>query len=388
MSYMNSSDFHSEKLDTLSDMERMDNGIGFQPLPKPTGPYPYHLNLAAVIDRKNYENIVKHQKMVFHTVGDTGDEIDSRHQKLVAQNMASQFIKDSPENAAFFYILGDVVYNNGALHKYKKQFYEPYQNYPAPIFAIPGNHDGEIESTAQTKPKSLYAFHKLFCATEQTIPPEAGNSRRKTMIQPNVYWTLQTPVANIIGLYTNVPEFGVVSREQTDWFIEELKTANAEKSDKALIITLHHPPYSLDNGHGPSVAMQLFLEDAFKKSAVIPDLILSGHVHNYQRFTRRFGGDREVPYIVAGAGGYLSLHHIAYLNSTLSTPTSNIPFKDTTLESYYEDGYGFLRLTIDAAQMIIKGEYFTVSNNDKVQNAPLLFDTFTLDFRTHKLKKT
>jgi len=43
----------------------------------------------------------------------------------------------------FFYHLGDVVYFNGQSINYPSQFYEPYQYYDAPIFAIPGNHDGD-----------------------------------------------------------------------------------------------------------------------------------------------------------------------------------------------------------------------------------------------------
>jgi hypothetical protein len=45
------------------------------------------------------------------------------------------------------------------------------------------------------------------------------------MTQPNVYWTLETPFANIIGLYSNVPEGGEIHQEQFDWFVNELSSA-------------------------------------------------------------------------------------------------------------------------------------------------------------------
>lgn len=35
---------------------------------------------------------------------------------------------------------------------------------------------------------------------------------------------------------------------------------------------------------------------------IVPDAFLSGHAHNYQRYTRRIGG-KQVPYIVIGTGG-------------------------------------------------------------------------------------
>jgi hypothetical protein len=42
---------------------------------------------------------------------------------------------------------------------------------------------------------------------------------------------------------------------------------------------------------------------AFAGSGLLPDAVLSGHAHLYQRFTRQVG-EREIPYVVAGAGGF------------------------------------------------------------------------------------
>ena len=53
------------------------------------------------------------------------------------------------------------------------------------------------------------------------------------------------------------------------------------------------------------------LDNGFEKTGVIPDAIFTGHVHNYQRFTRTHSTGKKVPYIVAGAGGYWHLHWIA-----------------------------------------------------------------------------
>ena len=63
------------------------------------------------------------------------------------------------------------------------------------------------------------------------------------MTQPYVYWTLNTPFATIVGLYSNVD--GTLdargTSEQFPWFQEQIK--NAPKN-KALIVAVHHPPYS------------------------------------------------------------------------------------------------------------------------------------------------
>jgi hypothetical protein len=56
--------------------------------------------------------------------------------------------------------------------------------------------------------------------------------------------------------------------------------------------------------------MAEILDKAFEDAARTPDLILSGHVHDYQRFTHTIKG-KPVPYIVAGNGGYHNLHRLA-----------------------------------------------------------------------------
>ncbi len=79
------------------------------------------------------------------------------------------------------------------------QFYRPYMHYPGKIIAIPGNHDGE--SLAK-----LVAFQEHFCASRQVVPKIAGSIFRQTMTQPGVYWCLDAPFVQIIGLYANNAE--------------------------------------------------------------------------------------------------------------------------------------------------------------------------------------
>ena len=61
----------------------------------------------------------------------------------------------SPEDRPLFlYHLGDVVYNFGQASEYYKQFFTPYKNYPAPVFAIPGNHDGDVDPSDPLQPQN------------------------------------------------------------------------------------------------------------------------------------------------------------------------------------------------------------------------------------------
>jgi hypothetical protein len=352
--------------------------VKFQPLPSPTGSRPYHLSLEQVIpDRVSAIEVA--EQLVFHTVGDTGGVKAPQSQRIVAMHMVTDFEGSDPAaQPAFFYLLGDVVYYNGEDSKYYDQFYEPYGDYPLPIFAIPGNHDGD---PITYKVKSLDAFVANFCSPTPVVRKEAGEYPRHAMIQPHVYWTLEAPFATIVGLYTNVPEGGEVHDDQAAWFTSEL--ANAP-TDKALIVTLHHPIYSADPFHSGSERMGQLLEQASAKSGRIPDAVLAGHVHNYQRFTRNLNG-HDIPFIVTGAGGYWNLHSVVKGpdGNTLQVPYV-LPELNVTLEKYCDDHHGFLRLEV--TPRTLKGEYFTVPRPQDSWSAPTtLFDTFTLDLETHKL---
>src|SRR5436305_6915560 len=149
--------------------------VKFQPLPKPTGPTPYHLSLEQVIPDK-VPAIKEAGRLVFHIAGDTGGVKVPQDQRIVAMHMVTDYEgTDTATQPAFFYHLGDVVYYNGEDSKYYDQFYEPYSDYPLPIFAIPGNHDGDpIDNTTP----SLDAFVANLCSPTPVVRKEAGEYPR------------------------------------------------------------------------------------------------------------------------------------------------------------------------------------------------------------------
>src|SRR3954454_12590409 len=241
----------------------------FEPIPfDPVGPFPYQLNLADVLGAEAVSAIQTAGRMTFHFAGDTGGVKRPEAQALVAMGMERSF-KDNPHPASFCYHVGDVVYYMGERRKYFDQFYEPYEHYPAPIFALAGNHDG---ATGPGNDRSLDGFEKNFCAPPGTYAPESMDSHRMAMIQPFVYWCLDTPLAYFIGLYTNVPEGGEIDDEQRRWFRSQLSDAPA---DKALILALHHPIYSFDDFHSGSPAMAGEVEEAINEARRVPNLILT-----------------------------------------------------------------------------------------------------------------
>ena len=319
--------------------------------------------------------------MVFHTVGDSGGIHGTETQEGLAAVMVQQ-IEDSRANGKpaeeplFFYHLGDVVYFNGISRDYPVQFYEPYQNYNAPIVAIAGNHDGDTRTRSGDEPDNettLFGFLQNFCAPS----PQYIFKHRPTMTQPYVYWTLDTPMATIIGLYSNVDGQldGRGTFEQQRWFAQQLNDAAA---DRAVIVTVHHAPYSLDSTHGGYGDIGDAIDRAGKTAGRSPDLVLSGHVHNYQRFTRRTK-KKTITYVVAGAGGYAgtlrAMHKLAKDPSTGQRIAA--PFQtsrpEVKLEAANDTEPGFLRIKVTKKK--ITGEYYTIDFEDN----PLgVKDNFTI----------
>lgn len=339
----------------LLKLNQPDDNYKFQPLPEPFGEYPYRL--------KPELHLANPNKMSFQVVGDTGGIKSPAFQKLIAEQMGKQYLQpqNPTEKPSFLYHVGDIVYHFGEANQYQKQFFTPYAAYPLPIYAIPGNHDSDVNPLSESPYASLYPFASVFCGAAARSVPFGDNKERKSGVQPNVYWTLQTPVANIIGLASNVPKFGVITEEQKIWFIEELKHAATEHADKAIIVCLHHAPYSADFNHGSSLPMINFMQDAIDESGVIPDLVMSGHVHNYQRFSKSYGGGKTTPFIVCGAGGFDELHWLAEADELLYTHQSDL-FEGVKLENFCAMQHGFLNIEVEKTEEghQISGKYYAI----------------------------
>ena len=355
------------KLGAVDDLDK------FQTLPKPTGSYPYRLQ----VDHKDAANC---EEMIFHLVGDTGGTNSGDCQQRLAGKMAEQYLcaLAGHQPPAFLYHLGDIVYHYGEADQYADQFLKPFETYPGQIYAIAGNHDTDVNMNSDEHYESLDAFYTAFCnVTPKTIYFGKGNSR-KSQVQPHVYWTMQAPLATIIGLHTNVPKYGYIDREQKNWFIKELQHAALAHPEKAIIVCMHHAPYSADVNHGSSQTMINFLEEAFETAGVKPDVVFSGHVHNYQRFNKTYADGKTVPFIVAGAGGFDELHHLAEpLNPVYET--ENELLRGLELEKHCDDCHGFLRVSIQKNPFSFRiiGEYFTVPSDS--EKDATLFDQFSID---------
>jgi Calcineurin-like phosphoesterase len=297
-------------------------------------------------------------QIVFHCVGDTGSVKGPSTEDLVSDKLVTDFSETNPADVpSFLFHLGDVVYYFGEAAYYYDQFYDSFRNYPAPIVAIPGNHDGVVWSSDPAP--SLQAFLRNFCAAAPSQSSDAGGLLRTTMIQPGVYFTLEAPFVRILGLYSNVLEDpGVISDEngtyptldqrQIAFLTAALKRVQSDKFTGAVLIAVHHPPFTGGTIHGGSPQMLADIDSACQAAGLWPHAVLAGHAHNYQRYTRTING-LSIPFLVAGCGGHSPL---SPMRGTWRTPYK---IDDTlTLESYDGTDYGYLRIIVTATTLRIE----------------------------------
>jgi hypothetical protein len=343
--------------------------VSFQPLPRPLGFPPYHYDLSEAFP-DIAKAIEESGKLCFHVVGDTGGVQDGEFQNNVAEQMIQHVNSGQGVKPQFCYHVGDVVYFTGMHDDYYAQFYEPYAHYDAPIFSIPGNHDGEVDDpTAQT---SLDGWVDYFMQAHPDVDPISKDAPRVQLNLPNVYWTLVTPLATIVGLYSNVPEGGSIDSTQQMWVTHEFATA---PTDRPLIFALHHPIYSFDAYHSGSSKMADVLENAIRDTGRVPNLVLSGHVHDYQRIEQTIAPGGPTPFIVMGNGGYHNLHKVHSNVGDKAADTGAV------LKAANDKCWGFLTLTID--KKTIAGTTTEVDRTGAVASG----DSFSYPTRTVMLRE-
>jgi hypothetical protein len=379
-----------KEIDTLN----AEHKIQPLPFPKPrgSGAEP-QLTLAEVFGGASTatDAIAQRGQIVFHATGDCGSTRGPTTQNEVTDKMIGDFAEAAPQEVPqFALLLGDVVYNFGETEYYYDQFYEPYRNYPAPVLAAAGNHDGMISPLAHAT--SLAAYLRNFCADPGqgfVVTPEAGGLSRTAQIQPGVFFTFDAPFVRILVLYSNTLEDpGVIANasigdSQIAYLRAALQRVKQEHYTGALLFAHHHPPYAIGGQHSSSVAMRKQMDAVCTSVRVWPHAVLSGHAHNYQRYTRHRADGSDIPYIICGNGG----HNVQKLQTTdgqaLRTPqTLQAKTADddaVTFENYDDTNYGYLRLIVDPRQLRI--EYHPASDGVAAKTPD---DSVTIDLATRR----
>ena len=394
--------YSAAQIDADASVPTSDEIQVLEPIPKPRINPPI-MSLASVLSQATVNAIAATGQLVIHCAGDTGGIERAEPQLAVADALAADAEGKTWANGqpAFFYHLGDIVYFFGLETYYPEQFYEPYRNYPGPIFAIPGNHDGFMFK-GEPAGYSCEAFVDNFCTAAPT--QGAPGFDRTTMTQPGVYFTLDAPFVRIIGLYSNAGETAgslgnsTIGTDQLTFLTSELKRYAADrkadtnnKNPQALVIAVHHPPFTGSSQHMPSAAMLKAIDKCCAGAGQWPDMVLSGHAHLYERYTRIMKSDgRQIPYIVAGNGGYYDLSGLKK-NKQGQKPVAGKQTESDgagntlALASYSDTQFGFLRITFSASSIAVEsiGVNTTTRPDSTVPPATSSIDSFTLNLAKH-----
>jgi calcineurin-like phosphoesterase family protein len=363
------------------------------------------------------EQIGQSGGIVFHALGDSGASNSRKYGSEI--NVADQLTTDAhsadpSDRPAFLFHLGDVVYDFGESKYYYDQFYEPFRNYPAPIFAIPGNHDSFIVPCTPAGSEPLTVFSRNFCSETPVITPEAASLHRTAMTQPGVYFTLDAPFVRVIALFSNsLEDPGVISSEKGKWKAvpdfqleylgAQLKRIKDEKYQGAVLLAAHHPAFSYTpenpsgarGNHGSSFAMLRQIDEICLDAGVYPHAFISGHAHNYQRYTRELtfhGHEIDVPFVVCGSGGHaanplvrprrgqpslepINGSRVDYLELNPAVQATSL-----ILEKYDDHDFGYLRISANKEQLRIG--FHQLTNQSILQSR---YDLVTVDLKSHQM---
>lgn len=302
---------------------------------------------------------------------------------LVAQAMA-KYATSTP--ADFLLALGDNFYNNGVASvedalwtTYYKNVYN-FDSLIIPWYAILGNHDygsnkgaGNIQAQLDYNDGRWHAGH---CYMQSfTIPNTAVTVDivfvDSTLLAPEE--TYQTSTASGIS----VEEQG--SRQQQQ--IECLESYLAGSNAHYLLVAGHYPIFSTGkNGPGDMVSMKEVLLPYLLKYDV--DAYLCGHDHFMEHLTYKYGGGKEMDFVISGAAGKPDnqLYSGAYCNATMhfAAATGGFSFAQVTsteMQLKFVDYNGQELYTMYRRQSRQTTETSTGSGTDTTEKTEGLGDT-------------
>ncbi|MCX4235046.1 metallophosphoesterase family protein [Streptomyces ortus] len=305
----------------------------------------------------------------FMVIGDTGEGDDPQYAVVPG------FLK-AGQDSEFAVLASDVIYPVGATDDYGTKFFRPYQDYQAPIYAIPGNHDWY---------EDLEGFMRVFCDAPPLAPPppprrlssawwrsllwhkpRAPDEQRlaaaqklrsapaQQAVQPGPYWALDAGPVRIIGIDTGL--LGAIDAEQGRW-LREVSRGDTPKilvTGSPLYVDAEHHPCPIEGG---GTVDEIVRDPAHHYVAAI-----GGDIHNYQRYPVTVDG-RTIQYVVAGGGG-------AFMHATHTMPRVSVagvteddfrcyPLRGDSL-AFYSGLYGrrlrmrrFFTLTEDQATAVV-----------------------------------
>ncbi len=259
------------------------------------------------------------EEISFVLVGDSGEGDASQH-AVVGPLLARG------RDADFMVVCSDVIYPAGDAEDYDAKFYEPYERYLHPIYALPGNHDWD---------DGLVGFMHHLCGAEVSLLPtvEQGSAslgerlRRLLWRRPSSrsqhdmplrrrlegdrrsdqrspYFAIEVGPLLIVGIDTGLG--GALDRDQGEW----LRSISRDREGPKVLLT--GKPLYVDGEHHPQPIEGGGTVDEIVRAPEHNYVVaIGGDIHNYQRYPVEVEGREEpLQYVVSGGGGaYMSATH-------------------------------------------------------------------------------
>lgn len=272
------------------------------------------------------------EDFTFLVLGDTGEGGSAQH-SLRDQYL---FLGQRPD-VKFMLISSDVIYPEGAMRDYERNFYLPFKGFTKPIYAIPGNHDwyDALEGFAANFLKAdaaracmisrLETDARLTTTTEHRIDgyiDEAARLRKefgvRTGLQRGPFFDIQTDRFALIAVDTGVLK--TVDSAQWDW----LKGALARSRGKFTMAILGHPLYTAGRYQGhvdqltgessPAIQSPLTLSGEVEPFTAVHrllrehqvEVVMAGDMHYFEHYQEPYetqGKPRTMHHFVNGGGG-------------------------------------------------------------------------------------
>lgn len=250
--------------------------------------YDVKLNGKSIASEWFYTRSTKN-KVRFAVVGDSGE--GSREQAAIA----FQIYKANPD---FAMIVGDIVYETGLAREYLKNFFPYYMSLEAspvrgapllgkiPFYSVIGNHD-VLSYDLDQNPDGLAYFHYMDLPMnapqgEFYLKPKGSDEIIKTfksITRPRypsmTNYSFDYGNIHILVLDSN-PYTSPLDAQLLPWLVNDLRSSKADWK----IVSFHHPGFNSNAAHNDDQLMRL-LSPIMEELNV--DMVLSGHVHNYQR---------------------------------------------------------------------------------------------------------
>ncbi len=194
--------------------------------------------------------------------------------------------KNNIKNTDLILTLGDNAYWRGTDKEFQKGIFDVYKDELShtPIFPVYGNHDAGLHKdtlsyTSRSYPKSHGAYFNIFRLEKPYYSFDYSGIHFIVLDSYDSIWEdLNQDESNRERIWTAQ---STTKNTMLDWLKQDLATNHSVWT----IVAFHHPPFGHGVGHTVSDIWQEWM-----RANVVPlleaykvDLVLNGHIHNYQR---------------------------------------------------------------------------------------------------------